>query len=381
VPIPDPLDEYPIHQAPLSMRFTAGSDRNFYDRCIMHAFPLDGTALLILGLGVYPNLGVMDAFASFRCGSRQVVVRCSDVLGDRMSQRVGPIRLEVLEPLRRLRAICDAPELGLAFDLTFDADFEAAEEPLHVMRTGARVTLEGCRFVQLGHWEGQLLVEGAAVDLAEGWTGDRDRSWGIRPVGEPEPAGRPQREPEAGIWWVWAPTVLGDQALVVIAQEDVRGHRTLNHAVRLDRLGAGPLVPSAGSSDAEAQLGWPRFDISYRPGTRAPERVEIHLSEADGRPVRVAVEPIIGMSLNIGCGYGADPEWSHGLWKGPGWVEAATYDLTDPSVAGRSAFSIVDYTARFRCGDLSGVGIFEHGCIGRHDPSGFAGWESMEASL
>ncbi|MFN8025986.1 MAG: hypothetical protein U0W40_06425 [Acidimicrobiia bacterium] len=28
-----PLDEYPIHQSPLSMAHVATSDRNFYDRC------------------------------------------------------------------------------------------------------------------------------------------------------------------------------------------------------------------------------------------------------------------------------------------------------------------------------------------------------------
>ena len=30
----DPLDEYPIHQVPMSMSHVATSDRNVYDRCI-----------------------------------------------------------------------------------------------------------------------------------------------------------------------------------------------------------------------------------------------------------------------------------------------------------------------------------------------------------
>jgi hypothetical protein len=40
--LPVPLDEYPIHQAPVSMRYLATSDRNVYDRCIMHCFTRDG---------------------------------------------------------------------------------------------------------------------------------------------------------------------------------------------------------------------------------------------------------------------------------------------------------------------------------------------------
>ena len=34
---PDPLDEYPIHQVPLSMARTETSDRNFYDRYYFNA--------------------------------------------------------------------------------------------------------------------------------------------------------------------------------------------------------------------------------------------------------------------------------------------------------------------------------------------------------
>ncbi|MHB1444806.1 MAG: hypothetical protein ACYCTI_08905 [Acidimicrobiales bacterium] len=374
MPAPDPLDEYPIHQAPLSMRQPASSDRNFYDRCIMHCFSPDGSVLLMTGVGVYPNLGVMDAYATVRRGMTQVSVRASDPIGpDRMVQEVGPIRIEVLEPLRRLRAVCDAPERGLAFDLTYQATYEALEEPLHIMRAGSRVILEGCRFVQLGTWEGVITMQGEDIPVTPGqWRGDRDRSWGIRPVGEAEPAGRPVRHPDAGIWWVWAPLHLPAGGLMVVAQEDMAGQRSLNQAVRLAPLTAG---------GAEEQLGWPRFEMTYRPGTRYPQRATIQMATADGTAVAAEVEPVNGISLNIGCGYGADPEWAHGQWKGEGWVDSSVYDLADPEVAARSSFSLIDHVAKVRVGDQEGMGIFEHGCLGRHDPSGFMGWESMGPAL
>ena len=374
MPVPDPLDEYPIHQAPLSMRQPATSDRNFYDRCIMHCFSPDGSVLLMTGVGVYPNLGIMDAYATVRRGMTQVSVRASDPIGsDRMVQEVGPIRIEVLEPLRRLRAVCDAPERGLAFDLTYQATCEALEEPLHIMRAGSRVILEGCRFVQLGTWEGVITMRGEDITVTPGqWRGDRDRSWGIRPVGEAEPAGRPVRHPDAGIWWVWAPLHLPSGGLLVVAQEDMAGQRSLNQAVRL-----APLTPGG----AEEQLGWPRFEVDYRPGTRYPERATIHMTTPDGTAVAAEVEPVNGISLNIGCGYGADPEWAHGQWRGEGWVDSSIYDLADVEVAARSSFSLIDHVAKVRVGDEEGMGIFEHGCLGRHDPSGFKGWESMEPAL
>ena len=64
----DPLDEYPIHQAPLPMRYPATSDRNFYDRCIFQGVDHEADAYFITGLGVYPNLGVIDAYAVVRRG-------------------------------------------------------------------------------------------------------------------------------------------------------------------------------------------------------------------------------------------------------------------------------------------------------------------------
>lgn len=369
--VPDPLDEYPIHQAALSMRFPASSDRNFYDRCIMHCFSPDGSTYLVTGLGVYPNLGVIDAYATARRGDSQVAVRASDALGgDRLSQRVGPIRIEVIEPLRRLRAVCDGDAYGLSFDLSYEAASEAFEEPLHLMRTGQRTTLEGCRFVQTGRWQGTLSVEGQDFDLGdEAWSGDRDRSWGVRPVGEPEMPGRPFRDPLAGIWWSWVPLRFEEFTIVVIAQEDPTGRRTLSEAVR---------IWPAGSGRPDEQLGWPRFDITYHPGTRWPTHATIELAERDGTPVTVEVEPINSITLNVGCGYGADPDWTHGLWKGEKWVEGAVYDLNDEAVRSRSALSLVDHVARATCNGEPGIGIFEHGCLGRHEPSGFEGWESMD---
>ena len=98
--MPVPPDEFPIHQVPLSLRHAGTTDRNFYDRSYFNAHDRTGEIFLVTGLGVYPNLGVIDAYATVRRGDRQWAVRCSDALGDdRMDQRVGPYRIEVQEPL------------------------------------------------------------------------------------------------------------------------------------------------------------------------------------------------------------------------------------------------------------------------------------------
>ena len=59
------------------------------------------------------------------------------------------------------------------------------------------------------------------------------------------------------------------------------------------------------------------------------------------------------------------------MWKGDDWVEGSVYTYSDPEVTGRAAFSSWDHIAKARFDGHEGWGIFEHGAIGPHAPSGF----------
>lgn len=366
-----PLDEYPVHQVPLSMRHMATSDRNAYDRSYFNAHDRSGETFLVTGLGVYPNLGVIDAYATVRRGPLQHTVRLSDALGDdRMVQAVGPYRVEIEEPLERVRLVCEADDLGIAFDLCFTGSFAAVDEPPHVMRQAGRVILDAQRFAQVGTWSGTLRVAGEELAVSDDrWVGTRDRSWGIRPTGEPEPPGRAAAEPDPafGFWWTYVPLRFEDYAIVVIAQEDGDGERMLSEAVRV--------WGSAGGNRVE-QLGWPEVQVRYRPGTRHPEGAVLHLGRR-GQHLEVEIDTLGFVALNCGPGYGGDPDWSHGQWRGRGFAEAVTMRLDDPAVAGRIPFGVVDHVARARCDGAEGWGMFEHGTFGRHAPSGFTDWGSV----
>ncbi len=353
------------------MRHVATSDRNAYDRSYWNAHDRTGQVFFVSGLGVYPNLGVIDAYATVTLGTQQHTVRMSDALGDdRMKQSVGPYRIEVIEPLHSLRLVCDGDEWGMAFDLTWTGSFPAMEEPAHVMRQSDKVILDAHRFAQVGTWHGVLRVDGHEMQVSDDtWLGTRDRSWGIRPVGEPEPPGRGAAEPDDGFgfWWTYAPLRFEDYALIVIVQEDGDGTRTLNEAVRV--------FPKATGRPPE-QLGWPEIEVTYRPGTRHPQSAVMHLAQR-GKPLDVEIDALGFVALSCGPGYGGDPDWSHGQWKGRGHVERVTIDLEDPAVAGRMAFGVVDHVARARCEGAEGWGMFEHGTFGRHTPSGFRDWGSV----
>src|SRR4051794_18825390 len=116
-----PLDDYPVHQIAQPVRRVGTSDRNFYDRYYFNAHPCSDDLFLITGMGVYPNLGVADAFVCVLHENQHRVVRASRELGnDRMDTSVGPFRVEVIEGLKRLRVVLEPNEWDLAFDLTWD---------------------------------------------------------------------------------------------------------------------------------------------------------------------------------------------------------------------------------------------------------------------
>ncbi|MFJ7205691.1 hypothetical protein ACIQWR_19415 [Streptomyces sp. NPDC098789] len=370
---PIALDEYPIHQAPLSMKYVATGDRNAYDRCIFHVFDHAGRAVLILGLGVYPNTGVIDAYATLRLGDELLAVRASDALtDDRMNLSVGPLRITVDVPLRTLGLHCaadpDDPD-GLSYDITWTAAFPAVWEPHHVQRRGDRLMLEGRRFVQAGGVTGTIRAKGEEIHLAEGeWTGTRDRSWGVRPIPGEEGGRAAEEHRTEGFHWLWVPVRFEDRFLMVIVQEDADGHRALNEAVQV-------FPDAAGRGDV--QLGWPQADIRYRSGSRHPESAVIHLTDPARKPLELGVEILNSSPLAVGAGYPPAADWQHGSWQGRGWTDRRVYDLSDPAAHPMAAYGVTDHSARFTLDGRTGFGIFEHGSFGRHDPSGFTDYGSV----
>jgi hypothetical protein len=357
-----PLDEFPVHQTPLSMSHVGTSDKNFYDRCYFNAHDRTGDLFLITGLGTYANLGVVDAYATVKVGDTVHTARFSDALGtDRIHQQVGPYRIEVLEPLQRVRVVCDGDDHGVGFDLTWEGSFDAVEEEPHVINNGFRTILQSSRFAQLGTWTGEIRTAGRTIAVEPStWLGSRDRSWGIRPVGDADAPGRTADEAgTGGFWWLYVPLRFEEYSIIVMAQERPDGYRTLNDAKRV-------------SADGRVeQLGWPVYDIRYRSGSRHPEHATLRMHDMLGNPVTVEIDTLGFVPLHLGPGYG-DADWAHGQWKGAGWAESVVVDLQDPAVVPRIPFGNIDHVARADCNGAPGYGLFEHASIGAHAPTGFA---------
>jgi hypothetical protein len=361
-----PLDDYPVHQAPLPIRHVATSDRNFYDRYYFNCHAGTDELMLIIGLGQYPNLGVTDAFAVARHDDTHRVVRASRELGtDRMDTSVGPFRIEVLEGLRRLRVVLEPNEHGLEFDLTWAGVIPAQAEPRHFIRQQERVTFDSFRLAQTGRWTGHVRSGDREFTITpDQWQGSRDRSWGVRPVGESEPPGIQARNP-AQFYWMYAPMQFEEFSILAIVQEDAAGTRILEEAVR---------VWPEDSGRAPQQLGRPEYVPHYRPGTREVDTATISFRPPDGEPLTVTVRPVRPVSLMVGTGYGLEPDWKHGMYQGPDLVvQGVTYDLTRPEDSARM-WGMIDSAAVFEAAEngttITGAGLFEYWPFGAHAPTG-----------
>jgi hypothetical protein len=364
-----PLDDYLVHQTPETVDHVVTSDRNFYDRYYFNAHTLDGNAFLVVAMGLYPNIGVIDAFATIVIdGKTQYAVRASRELGsDRMNTKVGPIGVEVIEGLRKMRVYCEPNEHGLSFDMTFEGATFPAQEPHFFRRIGNRVMMDYTRLTQNGRWSGTLTAAGRTYDVTPGeWWGGRDHSWGIRPVGggEPQSAPPPGGGGPGGFFWVWTPVQFDDAAIMYTCSEEPDGTRW---------HGAGELLHAYGNGMPSEQLSVVGHDLKLIPGTRTFDRGSVTMARRDGTLVKMTMEPKATLYM-AGAGYAYLGGWRHGQYHGPLVVEGESWDLTDDAVTKKlmgQTETVCDYTVEGIDGLGTGHGIIEFLLLGAYLPYGF----------
>ena len=115
--------------------------------------------------------------------------------GDPSRHEVGPFRIEILEPMRRVRVAIAPNETGIECDLVFDARTACIEEGRQTTRRGGRLMMDATRFAQFGRWQGEIRYAGTtpARSRRRASTAPRTARGACVPVGEPETGGAPAR--------------------------------------------------------------------------------------------------------------------------------------------------------------------------------------------
>jgi hypothetical protein len=364
-----PSDDYPIHQTGQPIAHPATGDRNHYDRYFFNGYDREGGFFFAAALGVYPNRRVIDAAFSIVHDGVQRSVHASGLLPlDRMGLQVGPIRVEVVEPLRTLRVVVEAAASGIEADVTFDARTPAVEEPRNISSDGTALRQDYTRATQWGTWHGSVTTGGTRLDCVPAAVlGTRDRSWGVRPVGEPA-GGAPGSTPPQ-FFWLWAPLHFDDHCTHLALVDDARGRHTYESASRIPLLD-GPGAPTYGNPEAIEHHRSADHDVEWEPGTRRARRASITMTPWRGEPDVIRLEPLLTFQMS-GLGY-LHPEWSHGTYKGEAAVGAEEWKLSEVDPLQFPNLHIQQLCTVDK-GGQRGVGVLEQLVFGPHEPSGFTG--------
>jgi hypothetical protein len=218
------------------------------------------------------------------------------------------------------------------------------------------------RLTQNGTWEGWIKHQGERIEVAPlRWLGTRDRSWGIRPIGERDPQANPSAEPFQQFYWLWAPINWQDGVSLYHLNDDEFGDAWNT---------AGAFVPLHGQGDTE-HMAQVASHIDFISGTRHAQEIRIHMQRRQGAgEVVITMRPKFHWYMK-GVGYGHET-FGHGYYHGG---PAATYEehkLSEVDDAHTLHIqAICDTQMTGSLGERQGHGVLEQLIIGPHQPSGF----------
>ncbi len=359
------LDDYPIHQTPDPVAVPASSDPNVYDRTWFNAYNDDGTAYFGFGTAVYPHREILDAHFSVvtEGGQQHCVYASRRAPAERTDQSVGPVRYEIDEPMRRCRVIIDDNEAGVGCDLTFSARTSPIQEARQILWNRQRRWMDATRYAQFGRWTGTVSTPDGDLEI-DSWRGTKDRSWGVRTVGERVPMGAPG--PFQPFFFVWAPLQWDDHVSHAVFFDGSRGEPLIREGLTAPLYAAQGDIPE--STNESTHMAAALHRLEYHPGTRWVRRGELDLIGLDGATRTIEMTPTLRFQFK-GLGYG-HPEWKQGMWKGELAVGGESFDpLTLDPLAPENIH--VQQVVKVADGERTGIGALEQIVIGPYAPAGF----------
>ena len=314
-----PVDERFDHQIADTFATVGPSDPSWTEKVCAMAARRDGSLQLGFGMGKYTNRNVLDGYAGLSRGPEQITVRGSRRLFPRPDETsVGPIRYQVLEPMRRVRFTLDPnPCQPLSFDWTYESVLAPALEDRTHQRVplGYRISADLVRYHQIGTASGWVEVDGVRQEIdADQWVSTRDHSWGVRyDVGTPPTDVDPFNPvAEMDFQMIWCPVLMADPdgtrwgLFMHLVDASGFGHH--------QRTVTGSIEHLDGNVERMADI---RPDLTYDPSNRRLRGGTVSVTLADGSPRTFTLEVPTDTGFHLGAGlYFGWQGHHHGEWRG-----------------------------------------------------------------
>lgn len=197
-----PYDEYPVHQAPYPFSSIPSTDVNWDDGYAFFLLNPHEKLFFGVGLRVSPNTDLVGGWTMINIAGQQYTVRFNRTWRRSFDLAIGPLRIEFVEPLRRIRLNLAANDSDLSFDVLWEGLGPPVLEEHHIAVNRGRRSTDQTRYTQTGTGSGTIRLRDKvyAIDPAT-WTGARDHSWGLyadRPPLAPRASLLPPRVAQGG---------------------------------------------------------------------------------------------------------------------------------------------------------------------------------------
>ena len=362
------FDDFYIHQTSRPIATPATSDRNAYDRSFFNGYTDTGDLYFGISSARYPNLEIQDCALTIVYGGKQHAFYASRrAPTDPRDMSTGPFHIEILEPMMTLRVVVEDNDTGIGADLHWiprTAHFPEDHQSLTPQQIGRWMI--ATRMNQFGFWSGEIRLPDETITVNPEQTyGTKDRSWGVRPVGDPAPSGAPRQR--KGFKFFWAPLHWSDHVTHMGIFEGDHGEVWHWDGFQLPAYTDATLIPGIEDPDIR-RFKSVAHDFAWKSGTRNVSGGTLTMEQHEGDPIVVELEPILSVRMK-GMGYG-HPKWGHGFWKGELAIASESWNLDDIEPL-RPENVHIQEVIRVQSGDSVGVGVLEQLVVGPYPRYGF----------
>ena len=325
-------DDYLIHQIADTIDTGVNNEPNFMDRLYIGCYNPDGTIHLAVGLGTYPNKNIMDGYVIVRHNDIQHNLMLSRHLnGERSDMHIGPLSIKVIEPQKRWCVDLGKNDSGMECSL----EFEGLVPPFLCKKIEFSTSggeFSNSHYFQHGKFKGNITINDKQIE-ADGFSGIRDRSWGVRPGSSGTDL--------VGVYF-WIQALFSDFSIALVAAELFEGSVLFcDGAIQHDD---GTVIP----------ITEMRHRVEFMPSARALAGFKILFKGDDGEE-RVLTGKLISSAIYLdAAGYDRQGED-----RGPLSIEMDKLDVSRPLGIDAQFYGVNESIAQYQCDGKVGFGIVE----------------------